>query len=143
MFLTAGLTALLVIVCAFTHYEVLQFCNDKLQRSAWVAGRAKVLLAIGAGFCSHLAQIACFAAAYWFLHDTALGSLRGQIHDSAMTFLYFSAETYTSLGFGDVYPVGEMRLLAGIEALTGLLMISWTASFTYLEMCQHWLPRRG
>ena len=43
-----------------------------------------------------------------------------------------------AFGFGDVYPVGQMRLLAGIEALTGLLMISWTASFTYLEMGRHW-----
>ena len=31
-----------------------------------------------------------------------------------------------------------MRILAGMEALTGLLMISWTASFTYLEMGRHW-----
>jgi hypothetical protein len=54
-----------------------------------------------------------------------------------------STETYASLGFGDVYPVGVMRLVAGIEALTGLLMIGWTASFTYLEMCRHWLaPER-
>jgi hypothetical protein len=48
--------------------------------------------------------------------------------------------TTTSLGFGDVYPVGEMRLVAGIETLTGL-MISWTASFTYLEMGRHWLAQ--
>jgi hypothetical protein len=32
----------------------------------------------------------------------------------------------------------EMRLLAGIEALVGLLMISWSASFTFLEMHRDW-----
>ncbi len=135
----AGLTALLVALSTFIHYEVLRHCNERLPRLDWVAGRAKVLLAMGAAFCSHLAQIALFAGAYWLLHDTAMGSLRGQIGTSPMSFLYFSAETYTSLGFGDVYPLGTMRLLAGMEALTGLLMISWTASFTYLEMCRDWL----
>jgi hypothetical protein len=32
-------------------------------------------------------------------------------------------------------------MLAGVEALTGLLMISWTASFTYLEMNRYWTNR--
>jgi len=55
--------------------------------------------------------------------------------------LYFSAETYTSLGFGDVVPDGPLRLLAGAEALNGLLLIGWSASFLYLEMERWWQPR--
>src|SRR5439155_17958380 len=104
--LTAGLTILLVVLSTFIHYEVLRHCNDRLQDRNWIPGRAKVLLAIGAAFLSHLAQIALFAAAYWLLHDTSLGSLQGQLQTPVLSFLYFSAETYTSLGFGDVYPVG-------------------------------------
>jgi hypothetical protein len=139
LLLTAGVTVLLVMLSTFVHYEALRLCNDHFPRLDGIAGRAKVLLAIGAGFCSHLVQIAIFAAAYRFLQDIGMGSLRGQIPNASLSLLYFSAETYTSLGFGDVYPVGEMRLIAGIEALTGLLMISWTASFTYLEMGRHWV----
>ena len=138
MLLTVGLAVLLVVLSTFVHYEALRLCNGYLPRLHWVPGRARVLLAMGVAFCSHLAHIALFAAAYWLLHDTSMGSLRGQFHNLAANFLYFSAETYTSLGFGDVYPVGEMRLIAGIEALTGLLMISWSASFTYLEMGRNW-----
>jgi hypothetical protein len=138
LLLTASLTVLLVALSTFVHYEALRLCNDQLPKLDWIPGRAKVLLAIGSAFCSHLAHIALFAGAYWLLHDTAAGSLRGQIQTTPATFLYFSAETYTSLGFGDVYPGGAMRLLAGIEALTGLLMISWTASFSYLEMSRYW-----
>jgi hypothetical protein len=141
LLLTAGLTALLVALTTFLHYEALRLCNDKLPALRFVAGRAKVLLAMGAGFCSHLVHIAIFAGAYALLHSIALGNLHGAQRDTLLGYLYFSAETYTSLGFGDVYPVGEMRLVAGIEALTGLLMISWTASFTYLEMGRHWLVR--
>lgn len=54
--------------------------------------------------------------------------------------LYFSAETYTSLGFGDLTPNGPVRLLAGVEALNGLLLIGWSASFTYLCMERFWSP---
>jgi len=28
--------------------------------------------------------------------------------------------------------------LAGIEGVTGLLLITWSASFTYLEMVRYW-----
>jgi hypothetical protein len=139
LFVTAGVTALLIALSTLIHFEVLRLCNDHLPRLSWVAGRARVVIAIGAAFCSHLAQIALFAWAYSLLHAMALGSLHGQIGSPALSYLYFSAETYTSLGFGDLYPVGEMRLVAGLEALTGLLMIGWSASFTYLEMCRHWL----
>ncbi|MGE5242209.1 MAG: ion channel [Bacteroidota bacterium] len=49
--------------------------------------------------------------------------------------------TYTSLGLGDVYPLGDLRLIAGIESLIGLLMIAWSASFTYLMMEKFWNKR--
>jgi hypothetical protein len=29
-------------------------------------------------------------------------------------------------------------MVVGVEALTGLSMIAWTASFTYLEMQRYW-----
>jgi hypothetical protein len=138
---TAGLTVLMVILSTLIHHEVLQRCNDRLERLDWIAARAKVLLAMQVAFVSHLTQIALFAGAYWILGALGLGHVRGPTYISPLTLLYFSAETYTSLGFGDIYPVGDMRLVAGIEALTGLLMISWSASFTYLEMCRHWLAR--
>ena len=43
-----------------------------------------------------------------------------------------------TLGLGDLSPVGTVRLLAGTESLTGLLLITWSASFTYLEMSRMW-----
>jgi hypothetical protein len=55
--------------------------------------------------------------------------------------VYFSATVYSILGFGDIIPGGPLRLLVGIESVTGLLMITWSASFTYLEMVQYW--RKG
>jgi uncharacterized protein YjbI with pentapeptide repeats len=39
--------------------------------------------------------------------------------------LYFSTTTFTTLGFGDLYPVGRpAQLLAGFESLTGALLVA-------------------
>ena len=53
-------------------------------------------------------------------------------------YVYFSAVSYTSLGLGDIYPTGGLRLVTGAEALLGLLMIAWSASFAYLLMVELW-----
>ena len=55
-----------------------------------------------------------------------------------LDFVYFSAITYTTVGFGDYVPTGPIRFLAGTEALTGFLLITWSASFTFLEMQRYW-----
>ncbi len=34
--------------------------------------------------------------------------------------------------------MGNLRFLSGLEALTGLVLIAWTASFTFIEMQQLW-----
>jgi hypothetical protein len=48
------------------------------------------------------------------------------------------AGPFTSLGFGDVTPSGPLRLLAGMEALNGLLLIGWSASYIHLAMERFW-----
>ena len=55
-----------------------------------------------------------------------------------LDYVYFSALTNTTVGFGDFVPSGPVRFLAGMEALTGLVLITWSASFTFLEMQRYW-----
>jgi hypothetical protein len=73
------------------------------------------------------------------LHVPDVGFVHGE-HGSDNLFdaIYLSATTYTTLGIGDLAPVGAVRLVSGMEALTGFLMITWSASFTYLEMSRLW-----
>jgi hypothetical protein len=52
--------------------------------------------------------------------------------------VYYSAVVYTTLGFGDVVPGGAIRFLTGVESVTGLVLITWSASFTFLEMQRYW-----
>ncbi len=134
-FLCFALTA----VCVLLHYETLRLLNDNLARTIIISMRAKVLAALVGALASHALQIAAFALAYYLLRDKfGMGGFGGTFRDTLMSFLYFSSETYTTLGFGDIYPTGQLRLICGIESLIGLLMVSWTASFTYLEMRRYW-----
>jgi len=133
------LSIAMITVCVLIHYEVLRQMNERLPAVVWVGERQKVLLAFFGALASHISQITLFAVAFFVLrHTLGLGLLGGRFDDSFAAYLYFSAETYTSLGFGDIFPAGEIRILAGAEALTGLLMISWSASFSYLEMRRYW-----
>lgn len=133
------LSIALIAACVLVHYEVLRQMNDRLPAVTLIGERQKVLFAFFGALGSHISQIALFAVAFFVLrHTLGLGLLGGRFDDSFPAYLYFSAETYTSLGFGDIFPAGEIRILAGAEALTGLLMISWSASFSYLEMRRYW-----
>jgi len=130
--------ALLVVTSTLVHYEALRLL------SAWIPHlrirpRARLLAVIFGVFVGHLLEIACYALAYYTLHDHfGLGSFGGKFADNFTTYFYFSAESYTSIGLGDIYPLGSLRLITGVEALNGLLLVGWSASFTYLAMQRYW-----
>lgn len=89
-----------------------------------------------------------FAGACYFLADRfTLGGVLGERQINFSDLVYFSAVTYSRIGFGDLYPIGGARLLARVEAVIGLLLIGWSASFTYLVMERFWplhaIRRRG
>lgn len=131
---------LLVVATTILHYEVLRSLNSRLP-ALRVPGRAKLVVVILAAFVAHAAEMALYGVALYILVAwLGVGSLTGTVGSSLASCLYFSAETYTSLGFGDLTPVGPVRLLAGVEALNGLLLIGWSASFTYISMERFWSP---
>jgi Ion channel len=43
--------------------------------------------------------------------------------------LYFSLVAFSTVGFGDIVPEDEWRLLGGVEALNGFLMIGWSTAY--------------
>jgi hypothetical protein len=129
---------LLVVATTVIHYEVLRWLNAALPGLA-IASRAKLVVVILTAFVAHAVEIALYGAVIYTLSaGLGVGTLVGDAGTSLAACMYFSAETYTSLGFGDVTPVGPIRLLAGVEALNGLLLIGWSASFTYIAMERFW-----
>lgn len=137
----AALGLALILGSSFLHYEILRRISSTLPRLRFIPRRMRVLAAILGGMTSHLLQVCLFAVAYFLMVRASDGALVGDMaRRSLLDFVYFSIETYTSLGLGDIYPVGPLRLLVGVESITGLLMIGWTTSFTYLEMRRDWDP---
>ena len=92
-----------------------------------------------AAMISHLIHIVLYALAYYVLEfEFEVGAIEGPDSGPFNDAFYFSIVCYTTLGFGDIFPSGQLRLLSGIEALNGLVMITWTASMTYLHMERFW-----
>ena len=91
--------------------------------SAW--SRACVLsLAASALALKHAADIFIWALVYWLLGAEQLKDL-----DNA---IYFSAVTYTTLGYGDVVIKGRWRILSGFEAISGMFLFGLTTALLFL-----------
>lgn len=132
--------ALLVGACVVLHYEVLNLCNRYLPVVSH-RRRRRVLILIFVVLLTHVAEIWLFGAGYFVLvQHWGIGSVAGLEAPALPDFVYFSAMTYSTVGFGDVVPGGAIRFLAGMEALTGFVMITWSASYTFLEMQRDWRP---
>jgi hypothetical protein len=138
MAVAAAFCALLVVLTTVIHYELLRALSAGL-RELRVPSRAKLVLVIFTAFLAHALEILLYAVAiYGLVRYAHLGTLGMHGGFSLSGCLYFSAETYTSLGYGDVVPTGDLRLIAGVEALNGLLLIGWSASYTYIAMERFW-----
>jgi hypothetical protein len=128
----------LIALATVIHYEMLRFLNFGLP-SINIPNRTKLLAVIFGTLAAHALEMTVFGVTlFGLVKYMDVGSLSGSAGFSLINCLYFSAETYTSLGFGDLTPVGPIRMLAGVEALTGLLLIGWSASYTYLAMRRFW-----
>lgn len=55
---------------------------------------------------------------------------RGVISGIEQAF-YFSAVTYATIGYGDIVPPENWRLIAAMEGLTGILMCSWSGGYFF------------
>ena len=130
-------SAVLVMACVFIHYEVLRFASGLLGRLT-IPLRPRLLVVMAAVFMAHALEIWMYAAAYFLAEYLGIGSLAGTFGHQFSDYLYFSTATYSSLGYGDIVPLGGLRMLAGIETVAGLVMIGWSASFTYLAMEKFW-----
>ena len=138
MLITAFACLALIALTALVHYEVLSALNARLP-GLCIAPRPKLLVVFFSAVAAHVFEVLLYGLAFYVLiRWLGVGTLAGGAGFSLESCLYFSAETYTSLGFGDLTPVGPIRLLAGAEALNGLLLIGWTASYTYIAMERFW-----
>jgi hypothetical protein len=136
--LVALATLSIVAFAVLAHYEGLGWMAARLT-ALHSRRRRKVLFGVYGILALHVAEIWMFGGTYWLLlHMPSSGAISGAQQAPFFDAVYLSAVTFTTVGFGDVAPVGPIRFLAGTEALTGFILITWSASFLYLEMQQFW-----
>jgi hypothetical protein len=133
-----GITILIVLLAVGLHYEVLQHLNRRMPH--WKLPRhpriyVMILCILGA----HVLAIWLFGLT---IHTLAqwpqLGTIAGADPARLLDAVYLSAITYSTVGYGDLAPTGAIRFLLGTEAVSGFVMITWSASFAYLEMARYW-----
>ena len=133
--------AVTVAVVVLMHYECL-YRLTVLMPKLRIRYRYRLVLGVFGALLAHVMEIVVFAVAYFQMHvHENLGYLEGPFDITRADCLYFSFTTYTTLGVGDIQPFGGIRYLSGVESLTGLLLITWTASFLFIEMQRYWVSR--
>ena len=133
------LTAVVLVLLAVSIHLCMLHSMKVLMPRWHFLNRYRVGALILAAIMVHLLEIGLFAIGLGLLVSSgAHGQLVGAYEPGFAGDFYYSAITYTTVGFGDIWPTGPLRLFTAIEAITGLLLIAWTASAIFLAMRQYW-----
>ena len=128
----------LVAIAVVIHYEMLRLLSVLIPRLR-IKHRLRVLIGVFGTICAHIIEICLFGLAFYLMvRAGGFGDLAGSFDGSLVDSIYFSFTNYTTVGYGDIAPQGSLRCLAGVEAITGLSLITWSASFMFMEMTQFW-----
>lgn len=133
MMLAIFLTAATFVLSGALHYWIMSRSIRHADRITLSPGGRLVLVLCISGV-AHLSVVALYAATYGAGQALHLGSFAELKPLHAMDVFYFSLVSYTSLGLGDIVPTGHLRLIAGVEALNGFLLISCSAAYLFLFM---------
>ncbi len=138
MIIAIALAFGLVALTFMFHYRALLWLGSRATRFR-ISTQAKVLFIVVTLFLVHIAEIGMYAITYGVsVSVLELGVFQGALITDAMSYLYYSGVIYTTLGLGDIEPQGHIRFITAIEALNGFLLITWSASFTFIAMGRFW-----
>jgi|SRR6516165_5955931 hypothetical protein len=136
MFVAILITAIAVVATVSLHLGVLRFLLQAVLPRFKKYDRLVVGVMVLGAIIGHLLEIGVFALGLGFLANQA------RLPDGPFDIVFWSATAYTSLGSN--YPsIVDMRLLTAVEALTGLILITWTASLLFLLMQRYWQEKEA
>lgn len=134
--LSVATAATLAVGSVLIHHECLHIL-DRMADSFRTHRRRLVITMLGL-LIAHILEIWLYAGAYLALAQFpsfgAIHMTAPEMNLSLLDTVYYSAMVYTTVGFGDMVPSGGLRLITATEALVGLSLITWSASFTYFHM---------
>lgn len=132
-----GILGILVTVCL--HALAITFLIGLLKRSEQrllvhqsTLRRAFVVAAVASFLATkHAIDILIWASAYWAFATDQLGSFENAY--------YFSAVTYTTLGYGDIVLTSRWRMLCSFEAMSGMLMFGLSTAILFSLVQRLWV----
>lgn len=135
---TVALSATPLILTVVIHYEALSALSKVLQNIK-TQPHPKLLVALFGIIMAHFTEIVIYAISYWMGdYVMNIGDFGGNRATTFADYVFFSAETFSTVGMGDIYPLGKLRLISSIESLNGVVLIGWSTSFTFLAMSRYW-----
>ncbi len=72
--------------------------------------------------------------AWLYLYIEQGECLVGAVGEAGYNYIYFSYSTFTTLGYGDITPVGICRMLSSLEAVTGYIFMAYVAALFYKRL---------
>lgn len=120
-----GLTV--VIQAQGTNYWLQKFiaAQKRLTREQFKKRTVRILIATSSFLITlHLIQASIWALLYLLLP----GITEFQSFEKA---IYFSLVTFTTLGYGEITIDSVNRILAGFEAINGIILIGWSTAFMF------------
>lgn len=133
-FIGWALIALTVLIHAIGTTAWVRYLAQKYAGpQPWSSRRAMMVLVNTAivGVVLHAIEIVIWAGAYQLLMPVnELGSFEEAV--------YFSFVTFTTLGYGDITLSEGWRLLSGIEALNGIILVGWTTAMIFSVVQNIW-----
>lgn len=140
--IASGIATGLILFSVAVFYEIMAHVWLLLPRLEG-RPRTQILFTVLAAFAGHTIAVWAFGLTYFVLaNHFAFGALTGHMEHHLLDYVYFSVVSYSSLGLGDVAPTGGLRLLVGIEAIVGLILIGWTITFTYIVTEKYLVHRK-
>ncbi len=73
----------------------------------------------------HTIHALVWASFYYLIPET------GSQFSSFTDTVYFSLVTFTTLGYGDISLSSDWRLLSGLEAINGIMLIGWSTAMMF------------
>ena len=130
-----AVTVVAVVACVSLHYEGLRLVARI--PIGGIINRHRIIIMILCIMLLHIVEVWIFGITYYLLLiNDGFGGFEGIPAIGFFDSVYFSASVFSTLGFGDIVPIGPIRFVTGTESIAGLTLITWSASFTFMEMMQ-------
>ncbi|MBG59758.1 MAG: hypothetical protein CMJ16_04800 [Peredibacter sp.] len=132
MFIAIALSFFLIVAVIGWHFWCIQglykIMPDNKDHSHFLRSVAVLLLL----FAVHIVEILWFTGGLYFADvNLGLGGFSSKFDNTFQDYFYFSTVSYSTLGLSSFNPQGHLKVMTGLESLTGFIMLTWSATFFY------------